>query len=482
MKRYNYLLIAAITFFPLSLMAQQQRFVAEELAAIVGGSPVMLSEIERATTRVIENRKTQGTFSKSTPREEAFETLLMQRLLSSVARADSLDKDMNTSAMASEVEKQVQKMIDVAGGARNLERLSGRTIYQTKRELEKDYLEQNLAQQMEQVIRRKVSINYSDVAKFFGRLPTDSLPMIPPQYTYAQIVRTPPATQERKYAIREQLLEYRQRVLDGERLAVLAMLYSEDPSSKSRGGEIGPQNINDFVMPFADALDKLKPGQLSEIVETEYGYHIIELISRQGDMVHFRQLLLKPQFTVEEITQVTHELDSISEAITQGKCTFAEAAYRYSDDKQTRMNGGTVFNTTAYERTQDIKNASRRFVLDELMPAEYRALKPLKIGEVSETFETMNPRNGDIVYKIIKLDILPSHTANLHDDYEILQMAAMQDKQSVELEKWLNENIMKMYVWIAPEYRQMNINPHWMKSMDRNPEKLSVPIRSINYV
>lgn len=478
MKRY----LCALFLTVAGAAYGQQKFVAEELVAVIGNSPVMLSDVETTTQRVIALRKSQGVNSDNSPRQEAIEMLMLQKLLSTTARADSLDKDMNTSSMMMRVEEQVQQMVEQAGSVKQLERQYGKTIYQIKKDIEKDMTDAQLAQTMEHKLRDKTTINYGDVAAFFSRLPQDSLPTMPAQYIYAQIVKVPPATQERKYAIRERMLEFRQRVLNGEKLSVLAALYSHDLGSKPRGGEIGPQDINNFVAPVAEALRAMKPGQISEIVESEYGYHLLELISLRDDMVHYRNLLLKPEFTIPEVNKVTDELDSLSQVITDGKITFKDAAFRYSQDDDSKMNGGRVFNTKQYYNSGgDIKQASTRFMADELGPIDYRALVPLQVGGVSKSFESRNTRTGDVVYKIVQLlKIIPPHPANLNDDYELIEQVALREKQDIQLDKWIHNAVQKMYVWISPKYLELVPEQGgWVESMNNNQHKLLVPNRTL---
>lgn len=457
-------LMGSMIILPLFATAAEP-LVAEQLAAIVGNSPIMLSDIERTALGVIENRKVLGVATPQTPREEAFELLLTQRLLAQQAQADSLDKDMDRSMMMINVEKQVERMIEEAGSVKKLEKQYGKAIFQIKKDIENDVLEGQLAQMMQDEIRRKIKINNYDVVKFFERLPKDSLPMIPPQYVYAQIMRIPPATEERKYKVREQLLEFRQRVLKGEKLAVLARLYSMDMGSKSDGGEMQPQPLQQFVGPFAAALEELKPGQISEIIETEFGFHIAELISRKGDVVHCRHILLKPEFTVEETDRVIHELDSIADQLRQNKMTFAAAALKFSEDSESKQNGGLVYNIRGYNETRELSRATTRFGADEIDVSDYRQLNKMKVGEISNSYASMDLK-GNVVYKIIKLEkIVPAHVASLDEDFSILEEVTLMDKQGRELASWIDKAIDKMYVYIAPDYRiQQYERRGWLES------------------
>lgn len=440
------------------------QYIADEVIAVVGGSHILLSDLEEATGETIRLRAMTGTITDRPARDEAFENLLTVKLLSEQARADSLDKEL-PGGLEDQIEAQIQKMILEEGSVKALEKKFRKEIYAIKDDLKKEAEDMQLANIMQSDVMKKVKVTYAEVAEFFGKLPVDSLEMIPEQYVYAQIVRLPPATEERKFEVRQRLLDFRQRILAGEKLGALARLYSMDPVSARNGGEWGPGDANQLVYPVVEALENLKPGTVSEVIETEYGFHIVELISRRDNLVHFRQILLKPQFTVEETERETKLLDSLAQKIGTDKEAFEEAVRLYSMDIQTNRNGGVVFNAQEAKNRFDTKYANPRYMKDALDPLDYRALAQLKPGEVSAPYETIDRANGNTLFKIVRLnEIIPTHTANLLQDYEIIEEAALQDKQGRTLDKWLNEVIAKMYVWIAPEYRNLRFERNWLKN------------------
>lgn len=442
----------------------QNPVVVDELVAIVGDQPIMLSDVQRTSMMVVQQRKAEGVKTQQDPKDEAIELLLLNKFLSVSARRDSLDKDLSKGAVAEIVEQNVEAMVQAAGGVKQLEKRYGKAIFQIKRDVERDMLEQELSRMMQNQIKKGIHVGYSDVQAFFDKLPHDSLPEMPPQFTYSQIVKMPEATEERKFKIREQLLEFRQRVLNGEKLAVLARLYSQDLGSKSRGGEY-TLGLTEVVAPFAQALEMLEPGQISEIVETEYGMHIIELISKKGDKYHHRHLLLKPEFTVEEENKVLNELDSIITEIKEKRLTFATAAERYSNHPETAQNGGRVMNLEAYTQTGDISLVGSSFPLDELNPNDYKYLSLLKEGEMSPPFETLD-KQGNRIYKVVMLNKkIPSHPASMTTDYDILFQITKSNKENIELDKWIDKHIESMYIYVAPKYRDTNFGrSEWMKS------------------
>lgn len=439
------------------------QYIADEVAAIVGGSHILLSDIERTTGEVLRLRQQQGTLSDRPARYEAFETLLLQKMLAEQARADSLDKDLR-GGLDDQVEQQIQELVKEAGSVKALEKKYRKEIYAIKDDLKRAAEDMQLANIMQSNVMQKVTITYKDVARFFERLPTDSLEMVPEQYVYAQIVRFPPETEERKFEVRQKLLEYRQRILEGESIGALARLYSMDPGTSRNGGEWGPGDINQLVYPIVEALESLKPGKVSEIIETEYGYHIVELISLKGNLVHFRQILLKPTFTVEETEKEMRLLDSLARKIGTDKQAFEDAVKVYSMDRETNQNGGVVFNSQAAKHFFDTKYATPKFMKDALEPQDYIPLSKLKEGEISAPYQAIDMATGSTVYKLVRMNkIIPTHHANLQEDYEIIADFALQDKQNRELEKWVARTIEKMYVWIAPEYRDYQFDHNWLK-------------------
>ncbi len=448
-------------------------YIADEVVAIVGNAPIMLSEVERMKDVIIEQRKQMGVPSQNTPLEDAFQAMLLQKVLVQKGRADSLDKEVNRTAIALQVEDQVAQMIEHLGSAQELEKLYGKALFQIKRDLEREQLDQQISQQLQAIIKEGVDVSHNDVYAFVNNMSADSLPMVPEQYMYAQITRAPEQTDLRKMAIRERLLGFRERILAGEKLAVLARLYSQDEGSRGKGGEIGPQDINDFVPEFVETLSALKPGQISEVVETEYGFHIIELISKRGDLVHYRHLLLKPEFDLEELEGVVAELDSIRTAIVDNKITFAAAALRESHDKMSRNNGGKVFNMRAYNQTGDIARASTLFMADELSQTsvdDYRTLATMKVGDISKPFQGTD-ENGNVVYKIITLEkVIPTHKASAEMDYEIIEDVTRITKENEAIDLWMADVIKDMYIYIAPQYHSgFNLgNIGWVEASNRS--------------
>jgi peptidyl-prolyl cis-trans isomerase SurA len=316
-------------------------------------------------------------------------------------------------------------------------------MFQLKRDLREIVREQILTQNMHASLVKDAPITPTEVAKAYKQIPKDSLPIIPTQYVLRQIIVNPPAS-EAKFDVRRRLLELRERIVNGEKFSTLAILYSEDPASALRGGELGLRYKQELATAFADAALALKPGQVSPIVETEFGFHIIQLIEKQGnDMFNCRHILLKPQYTADDRNAAFQKLDSIAAVIRTGELSFERAALRLSEDSKTNTSGGLMVNE---------ENLSSRFEKDQLSPADFGVLRNMKEGDISIPYESQD-RMGNTQYKIIRLErLIPSHTANLEDDYAIIQQLAKQQRQQAAFEKWIKQKQAATFIRIDPMF------------------------------
>ena len=248
-------------------------------------------------------------------------------------------------------------------------------------------------------------------------------------------------------AVKERLLAIRERIINGEKFSTLARIYSQDPGSARRGGELGMASKSIFWTPFSDAAMSLKPGIVSQIIETPDGFHIIEVLEKKGDMFNARHILLKPEYTAEDRSTAFHTLDSLRTELLADNISFDLAARFYSEDPATRTNGGQM---------SDPNTGSSYFEIDQLKPQDYYAIRELKEGEISEPVESLDNegRNGNTVYKIIKVDkILPSHTATFNNDYDLLLSQAKQAASSKAIDKFINSKIASTYIIIDPLFK-----------------------------
>jgi peptidyl-prolyl cis-trans isomerase SurA len=401
---------------------------------------------------------------------EALEMLLEQKLLYQRALIDSIGLDRLAPNIAQAVETNVEEMVARAGSIRALEREQNKPLYTIKDDMRQQIEEVYGAQEMRGWVTGpdRVKVTPGEVDRFFRKLDTDSLPIIPMQYVYAQITREPRSIELAKQRTRERLLDMRQRVIDGERFEVLARSYSVDQGSAARGGEYDPAPLTTWVEPFREAVRKLQPGQTSGVVETEYGFHIIQMIGKSpDDLYHVRHILLKPTYSDEELRETTLFLDSLARVIRAGEISFADAALQHSSDKATRMNGGVVSNQQILfrlYRDTSPKSTSTRFYRDAIDQYDAQYLIRMQEGEVSSPFVGQDLYMNQIG-KILKLvQVIPAHKANPAEDWVAIEGLALSRKQDAEYNSWLNSKIDEMYVRIDPMFSPDDFdNKRWFK-------------------
>ncbi len=464
--------IASVAAFALCGMASAEKRVVmlDKVVAVVGSSSILHSDVEFLARQILAERRSEGYTSDRDPKNEALENLLMQKLLYNQALIDSVQ--INTADVLQRVESQIQAMVEEEGSITALEQKHHMAIYHLREMLRQRFEEQAYATAMQQEIVGKVSVVPGEVERFYNRIDKDSLPIIAEQYVYAHITKFPDGIDAAKLRARERLLEMRERIVTGKtRFATLARMYSVDGSA-IRGGELEPMALAGFVKPFADALAELKPGQVSEVVETEFGFHLIQLIDKKGQLYHCRHILLRPTYTTEEILAPMHMLDSLADMIRRDSVTFEAAALKHSDDKYSKQNGGIVSNHDLLERYSafDAKLTATKFLREDFGAGggksidDYNAIRSLEKGGVSSAFRTTDLMGNDLC-KIVKLvDVIPAHNASLAEDYLRLEQMALTEKQSREFQKWLAKRIDAMYVYIEPEYREGEFNNrNWVK-------------------
>lgn len=452
---------AGLMAYTTTASAQERRQVMlDKVVAVVGGSAVLHSEVTEYAEALVSQRRQMGYTSDRDPMDEALEALLEQKLLYNQALIDSVE--INNSDIASRIESYIQMLIAEAGGIAEFELKEHMPIFTYREMLRTRYEEQAYAQAMRNDIVSRVTIAPGEVEQFYSNIDKDSLPIIGEQYVYAHITKLPASLKDAQQRTKERLLDMRERVIKGEtKFSTLARMYSLDGSAMY-GGEMEPGPSSMYVRPFAEALEKLKPGQVSEIVETEFGFHIIELIDKKGENYHCRHILLRPSFTRDELMQPAHQLDSVARLIRLDSITFEDAALRFSDDASSRNNGGIVSNHDVLTR-QGVYDGARltatRFLKEDFGQMQgksledYNALMRLKVGEISNSFQTTD-LNGNQLSKIVKLvQIIPPHVASLEDDYIRIEEMALVDKQEKAYRKWLGSMIDGMYIYIDPAYR-----------------------------
>jgi peptidyl-prolyl cis-trans isomerase SurA len=431
-----------------------QPFLIDRVAAIVGKNFILQSEIEGQMLQM----RAQGIPVRSNTRCQIFEELLEQKLLINQAALDSIE--VTDAEVEMEMNSRLQYFIRQIGSEEALEEYYNKSLLEIKEDLRDIVRDQLITREMQMEITFGVKVTPSEVRSFFNSLPTDSLPMINSQVELRQIVKNPEYSEIEKFEVKERLNNLRQRIIGGDDFSTMAILYSQDPGSARRGGELGFLSKTDLVPEFANVAFSLRDERISPVFETEFGFHIAQLIERRGDLVNVRHILMVPSASEEARLKARKTLDSIALAIRTDSITFRMAAAKYSDDEDTRMSGGLKINPST---------RSARFELDQLDPAEYTAIRDLKVGEITNTFETRDER-GKPVFKILQLvNQTPPHRANLKDDYDIIQDMALMDKKMKTLKQWLIEKQKKTYVRIDEDFKTCVFNnPGWLsKSTDK---------------
>lgn len=460
MKRFFIGAVVAVATLG-SVFAQQ--VVADKVVAVVGNSAILYSEVVDFSKQVLQQRRERGYTSDRSAMSEALENLMLQKLLYNQALIDSVE--INLDGVAESVDKQVDAMIADAGSIAALEAREGKPVFEIKADMRTMAEEGQYAQMMRMTIMNKVQITPGEVEKYYNSLRTDMLPIVPEQYVYAQITKLPSSTTLVKQRTREKLLEMRERIVGGARFDMLARMYSQDPGSALQGGEMDFMSAESFEKPFGEALTKLQPGQVSGVVETVYGFHIIQLMEKKGNLYKSRHILLRPTFTDSELAEDLAKLDSLATEIKEGHISFEEAARLHSDDKYSKQNGGLVTNHEMLEMygANDTSYSRTAFYKEEL-GADYTYMRSLKPGDISTPFQSADMR-GNTLTKIIKLiEIIPSHTASLANDYLQIEEIALQNKQQREFEEWLDKKIATMYVKIDSSMDTSEFeNKAWIK-------------------
>ena len=452
------------------LMAQKRQVMLDKVVAVVGGSAILYSDVETYAGLLVEQRRAQGYTSDRDPMNEALEALMKQKLLYNQAQIDSIELMGNVQSY---VEEQIQGMIAEEGSIAALEARQHMPIYTFRDILTQRITEQEYASQMQEHVIGDVTVTPGEVERYFKSLKEDELPLVPKQYMYAQIVRYPSSQEVAKQRARERLLEMRERIITGKSsLPLLARLYSADPGSAMRGGELTYGPLSQWQPPFAEAAGELKAGQLSEIVETEYGMHIIELMEEpKNGNYRLRHILIRPTYTDEELLEPTRFLDSVAGLIRADSMTFEEAAMKFSEDPLTKMNGGLVSNhdlLSSNPQFSNVKYTATKFREEDFGEGrslkDYIAISNMKEGDISAPYQAED-LSGNELSKIVKLlKVIPPHPASLNEDYLTIEEMALHDKQAKIFDAWLKEKIDGIYVFIDPEFRNGEFEyKNWVK-------------------
>ncbi len=429
------ILLLPCIFFRLN----SQSRIVDEIVATVGDKKILYSDIEREYYQLL----AQGNDPDPDLRCSILESLLTQKLMINQAQVDSIEVTDLQVEMA--LDQRMNYFIDQIGSEEKLEAYFNKSVLEIKEDNRDAIREQLLTESMRSEIAKDLKITPSEIRTFYRNLPADSIPYIDAQVEVSQIVLYPESSEEAVLEVREGLLNLRQRIINGESFATLAVLYSEDRGSAAKGGDIGYVYKSEVDPEYAKAAAGLKIGQVSRIVESAFGYHIIQLIDRAGDRIHTCHILMKPKISVEEKIKTQQRLDSLLTLIRLDSIKFETAAKLFSDDKETRLNGGQLINP---------QTGNARFELDQFDTRDYIVINKLAVGQISDSYETVDNK-GRVIFKMVKLKSRSNpHLANLKEDYSLYKMMATANKQNEIFLNWISDKIRTTYVKIDDKFEQ----------------------------
>lgn len=414
--------------------------------AVVGDKILLRSDIEKQYVQFT----AQGMETGENTRCLIFDQLLMQKLLLNQADIDSVT--VPESQVEGELDRRMRYYIRQIGSEEQLEAYFHSSIRQLKTEFREMIHDQLLVQTMQSKITKDITATPNDVRAYFESIPSDSLPYIDAEMEIAQIVRNPPVSEAEKKEVKARLEEFRTKIMAGEDFAVYAALYSQDQGSAKKGGELGMFERGTMVPEFEAAAFRLKPGEVSPVIETKFGFHILQLIERRADQINVRHILLQAKTNDADLVKSVYFLDSLRTEINKGSITFEEAAQKYSDDEDTRNSGGLMINP---------ETNTTRLAPDKIDRLLFFQVDSMPLDRISAPL-LMTTTDNKNAYRIVKVKSKTQpHKANLKDDYQKIQEVALQEKQNKALSEWVEKKRKTTYFHINQEYAGCEALKHW---------------------
>lgn len=447
MHKLKKILVLCFVFIVGQGFSQQ---LIDQIVAVVGDEIILESEIEAQAIQL----RSQGYTGTRDVNCEVLEEMLFQKLLILQAQLDSVE--VTPSEVDGELSRRLSVFINQLGSEQKLEEYYGKSMSDIRSEFREMIREQLLTQRMQQQLTADISVTPSEVKKFFNKIPEDSIPFLPATYQIKQIAVYPKVSDKERDRCKRVINEYRDRVINGDDFSTLAVLYSDDPGSSPSGGELGFVSRTDLVPEFAAAAFNLKStDDVSRVVETEFGYHILQLIERRGNLVNVRHILVTPRTGRSSENEAKAALENVRESVLTDSISFEEAAAEYSEDEMSANSGGTM---------QNMQTGKTWFTEDELDPLARDVLKRLKPGEISKVIKTRDMR-GKTVYKFFKLERkIKAHQANLKDDYQRFQETAVAEKKQKKIQNWIEETLETTYVRVDSSYMNCKFEyADWVK-------------------
>jgi len=437
------------TLFVAGSYAQDK--VIDQIVAVVGGNIILKSDIEQMNMQ----QQAQGVTSEGDMKCEILENMLIDKLLIAEAELDSTI-EVTPNQVNQQMDNQLQQYLTYFGTESAVEAYFKKPMATIKSEMQESIRDMLFSQQMRSKIVENVTVTPSEVRYYYRNLGGDQIPTIPTEYEYAQITVQPKIDLEEENQVKAKLREIKRRIENGSSFAAMAVIYSEDPGSAKDGGVIGYLGRGQLDPEYAAAAFNLKGDQVSNVVKSNFGYHIIQLVDKQGGKINTRHILMKPKVSVEAKEDAYNRLDSMANMIRRNEIQFDHAATMFSYDKNTRNNGGVAINPN---------NMSSKFSVEDLDGDVSKILTKMKVNEVSDPFETIDPETQQTVYKIVKLiNKIGSHKADMQNDYQTLADLYLAKKKEDVLQEWIAKQQAQTYIRIDNTYANCNFKfDNWIK-------------------
>lgn len=448
------LLISAYLFFSDFAFSQEKKLI-DKIVAQVGSEIILMSDVETEYNYF----KSQNQIVNNDTKCMILEQIMAQKLLIDQARLDSIE--VPEDQVESQLDMRMEGVLRKMGGDEVLfNQYYGKSVAEMK-DIYRDDIKNNLlAESMQQKLLDDINITPSEVTEFFERIPADSLPYFNSEVELAQIIISPQVNEGEKLRAFEKIRDIKTRLESGELFENLAKKYSDDPGSSAKGGDLGWVKRGTFVPKFEATAYTLKKNEISDIVETEYGYHIIQLLERRGNTVHTRHILVKPRITSEDLKTAEKKLDSIRTLILADTMKFEYAVKKFSDPKSMSYSNNGRMTNPASQTTF--------FQMNELQPDVYFSIENLREGAITEVMETTNEM-GEVRFQIIKLMTKTEpHRANLSQDYSKIQSYAKNSKKNEYINKWVENKIKTAYLKVDDEYKNSCPNIHKWLELNKN--------------
>ena len=429
--------------------AQPTGEVIDQVVAVVGGYKVLRSDVEAQYLQY----QQQGIAETALSKCQVFEDLMFEKLLLNQAEIDSII--ISDEQVESEMDRRLSMLEAQIGGIQKLEEFYGQSIVEIKEEMRSSMKSQLTAQRMQGEVVGEVEVTPGEVRRFYKDIPRDSLPLINSEVEVAQIVKFPEVREEAKTDAIEELRQIKERIANGSKFSTMAILYSEDPGSSKNGGLYEGVKRGQFVKEFEGVAFALEPGEVSDVFETQFGYHVCQLEAKRGQEIDVRHILIVPKISPEDLQEAQNFLDSLKVIINDQILSFEEAAMEYSDDTDTKNNGGLLVNPAT---------ADTKFEISELDRSVYFTIEEVNVGEIAGPINYQTP-NGKQGFRLVQLiSRSEPHRANLKDDYQRLQMMATGKKQQEITTDWVSDRLDDTYVRVMPNSYECNFQYNWTKN------------------